>query len=844
MQAISETTNGMSGFPITPQPDSSFRRQRLLPIGLTVLCALGIALWFLGITPWVLVFGATFALSVAIAQRSSFPLGISTSLMLLLAIYSVLIYVTPYSGLSLATTGGLGLGVVAAASLFWLLRHPIIIPNPCHSGVGIFIGLAALAAGSLMVPVRTALGNGPRWAMYTDAVTNVALARFLIRDGGLYLASQHMSSPLTSGLIAVSAAVGRSSLGPEQLLRHDVVASASLWLLMFLTVAVLAALVTLEASRGGRLWVRILGAIGLAAFTTIWYIAGFALVFGFYNSTLTLIALLAAWHAWLVAPRHPLVASVSMVCSAIMTLSSWPPLAVIPAGLAIAMLLIHAPWRKLETSFSWAKWVLIAIPVPLYFLIFSARSLLNEGDMDILAAVDGGVPGISQRHFAWVTITTLLIVFLVGAASNRWHQFNGLLIVGGFAMLGLAFLIYQRLSGGFTHWGYYPNKMAWRLLSLLLIIALSNVVAVISRRQNSVTDMALLLLLAVPVFNAILMQAPVPSQWSRFPARFVLSELGGAAQPQAANQLFDIAIPGQPAIAARLTNENSDIFANFWLVQLESVTFDSTTEPIRDFIFNSFANPVTVCEAVEAWGTTVRVVTSDPTFEAEILQACPDADFIIDLRPVPEAEMAPVTNWEYAPTDGILRAQGTTLWRNEQVISALPYDPVNGTVTFQVSTLTMFGNDWQWLGPDLVVHPDDMPLDEFYLAIWPDNDINQNYIQWIFQADFRDRRFLYYVVPVDQIQPLPCRMTVHLFNEKIGTEAIAWRTLPIEGIGCPVEVAPQTGRIRDSLFLGFPILISAALFGGEFILRKSNFAQYSRRTGSPIHNSKLVDEKL
>lgn len=607
----------------------------------TILSVVGAFYWLFGTTPWVLVFAAGLAIWLAFAQRTSFTQGVPATLMVLLASYTLVVRVTPFLGMTLAFWGGVSLIISIFGALLYLFRFPRLrLPSSGFAVCASACYLLALLIGTLYVPVRTRHGSGPSWAMWGDAVNNIVIARFMIHDGGLNSFTNPQSSPLTSALIALSAAVGRSRVEPDDLLRHDVVAASSLWLLMILTVAVLAALVGWRMSLGGRSWIRIIGSLGLAVFTTSWYFLGVAFEFGFYNSTLGLIGLLSAWLAWLTVRNNPRISLATLIAAAIMMLATWAPLAVIPIGLAALVLVWFAPWLpifsyrfrsdRVGQPLGWATWLLFALPVPAYFLIFSLPDLRRQG---YALASPGAIIALPQRHVALVIFFVVATALIYAAANNRWYEFIGLTTVLAFSALGLGFLMYQRISAGESRWGYFPIKMAWTLLCLLLVIAVSYIGSVIANPGRRWAQALVLTLVTGWVISSLMNQVSPPWFWGRtWPLADIATNSNNSSRPYLANQVFDLADPNEHTLVARLGDQRADWLANFWLILQHTQTF---REPIRQFSQLDATDVATVCQAMDTWDVRVRVVTADPQFVTELDSQCGDLDFFVDLVSIP-----------------------------------------------------------------------------------------------------------------------------------------------------------------------------------------------------------------
>ena len=86
------------------------------------------------------------------------------------------------------------------------------------------VGLPVVAVpvvGIILVFVRAYAGADFEWAMRNDAVWNTITTRFMVEDGGLNAIahpSGTLATPLTPGLLAIVAAVGRDGVASADLL--------------------------------------------------------------------------------------------------------------------------------------------------------------------------------------------------------------------------------------------------------------------------------------------------------------------------------------------------------------------------------------------------------------------------------------------------------------------------------------------------------------------------------------------------------------------------------------------------------------------------------------------------
>ncbi|MCL1801315.1 MAG: hypothetical protein FWG25_08155 [Promicromonosporaceae bacterium] len=461
-------------------------------IGLAVLAAAALVIWFLGLSAFPLVIVVAVALALVLTQFSSPLVGISGALLLLLGSYAVWIRLVYYFPVGLPVSGAVTLIAALVICLLLLARmaDPWLPSRGATIAGAVVLGLALLAT-VVFIPWRSAQGAAPIWAMHNDATIQVMKAFPQIDDGGLNTAFRPNSSPLTSALLAMAAAVGRLRVANlDQLFENDILRAAEYWGLMIFTTMLLAGLIAWRATarpqadstgfavapanrgRTSRLIFRILAIACVTLLPLTWYFAGLALTFGFYNSTLALIILLAAWAIWREGPEAPpLLTAFLLGMGGVAMLATWAPIALIPAALAI--LTLYRALRLTLVAQNRRSWLLLigaALPIPLYGLFITVFDFMREGEA--LGAY-GGIPAISLNHVFLVVLVTSLVVILRAIGNGVWWNVlgTGLVIFSGLS--AVAFLAFLNLRSGVSLWGYYPIKAAWTVTSLVIIIGLT-----------------------------------------------------------------------------------------------------------------------------------------------------------------------------------------------------------------------------------------------------------------------------------------------------------------------------------------------------------------------------------
>lgn len=678
-QPIMQPVEQLVGQPVGQTTHSA----NYLPIfaGLGIATLAGIALWFAGLTPWVLIVMALAAVALALAQFTNTRVGISGALLIALGAYTVLIRFFPRTGLHLDISGGIVLALAALLSIFLLAqvarRRPLAFPNRTALIVSAVLLGCALLAAIWWIPWQTARGFGPVWAMYNDATVQMIKARPIVDLGGINTAVLRNSSPLTSALIAMAMVVGRSRVSPANMLQNDVTGAAQLWLLMAFATSVIAALITWFASAprankysGNRVIdvesvndvilretvvesqdvagkssfaVRIFASALVGIIPLTWYYLGIALRWGFYNSTLALLILLCAWHIWLEARRIRAVIAVALLTLATLALlATWAPLAAIPAFLAI-WVTVRGIRQGVRQGISPVRAVLplllALLPIGAYAFLVSLQDLINESDAGDALASEGGIQPIGVTHVLIALFISGLVVLMIAVATRSWHTFWGLFVTYVATAFLMAFLIYQRVSMGRHYWGYYPIKAIWTVLCLVFIIAVAAAIGYVVNRPIGQGGRYIGVALAVAVVGLIMWQIEPPSWRYIFAPIDVVRGVNTADASWRANLVFATSTDDQASMVIRYDEHTyvpgvgprrlTDEFANLWLLQLLSI---HGSDPIRAFAY--FLNPDDdhqVCAAIRTWEQHVTVYTTDLDLEASLLNLCPDADFSVVL---------------------------------------------------------------------------------------------------------------------------------------------------------------------------------------------------------------------
>lgn len=598
---------------------------------LVILLALVVVVAILDFSPWPLLATVLFLLTLTVAQTTSWSLAIAASLLIGFASLAILLQLTPWIGSSLEVNAVAAFAVAGVALIVGLAtRTRITFP----SGASIFMAIPALAIPIIFLALTTVqglLGNlGYSWAMQNDATWNLVVSRFVIGDGGIDPSLHANPSPLAPILIAVSAAIGRSSVLPAALLTHDASRAAELWVILGASGAALAGVIAVNATKNSHPALRWMAGLATSCIPLAWFTFGYSLEFGFYNASIALVILLAAWIAWRELPHSPVASITALLIALIAALASWGPLVII-----VVALLVVATGSLLRDRFSFPSFSSALAPIMAaalalaYGLFVTLPDLRRDG---AALSSNGGIFPLTFGQAVLIVAITSGIVLFYAASRGDANLLVGMLALLAGGGLGGLLLVMQR-SDGTNFWGYYPVKFTWMLISLLFVTATSVVFAAVGQLRTKPWTSLGLLAVGAGAILALAWQMPpryFPSVKNLFPPANILTETGVARLDPAARTLFDITTDNQPAIAFLLSAPEQDKFMNSWLLQLENKT---SADPVRYWAYYlDPQNESELCEALIAWDTEVVIHTSDTGLGDRVLESCTGAEFSIALE--------------------------------------------------------------------------------------------------------------------------------------------------------------------------------------------------------------------
>lgn len=583
---------------------------------------------FSGISPWPLAI-ALFALSTMwFAQQTGYVFAAAFSTVTLLSGLAWWYQVAPHLPGTLWSKT-FSIEIVVAIALVYLLGIKVdqLIPSKQQ----VFYYLPAMALPIFALLAIWTLGDlgklGYSWAMHNDAVWNIVVSRFVTTDGGVVSSIHQNPSPAIPELLSFASLSGRNAQTSASLFQHDMTRAAEVWLLLALLSSIVAGLIALSIRTIKQTPLRIFTGVTVSSLPLAWFSFGYALEFGFYNATLSLLLLLTVWLIWQKGKRFPYSRIAALGLALTACLAAWGPLAIVPAGLTV-LSVIEVLARKIKPISKPELWLAIfswVIAVS-YGLFITFPDLKQQSSA---LGADGGIFEITPLQAASIVVLSFVAIVL-----SMWKMKQQFLILGFlvFTLTSLTAIAYLALQRGpnVSRWGYYPVKYSWLLICALLILATAYLLAWIS--STKLSNIMKILSAAMAGIGIFLLawQMPIrlaPTYFSIFPLSNIVSHTGVANEDTFAQRLFSIANSGTPTIAYRSPDFESDQFVNRWLLQLEST---SSEDKIRYWAyFMDSTNQDHLCRALLDWGKEVRIVTTENDIGESLKTQCPGARFTI-----------------------------------------------------------------------------------------------------------------------------------------------------------------------------------------------------------------------
>lgn len=470
------------------------------------------------------------------------------------------------------------------------------------------LGPAVWTAGVLVARFS---GTGSRysWVMMGDSANNILFAREIVYGGGILVGASANPVPLPAAAIALAMSAGRSGVPVADLLRHDISAFALVWAILIALTCYLAgaaAAVVIDPTRRAAV---VIASAGISLIPLSWFVTGYPIEYGFFNTHLALPIVFASWIAAISAARNPDIAFASLLGAATLMLAVWSPLVLIPLLLSVFVLVRHRSSLLSARGPRLAFLVLSVGQLIVYGFVVVLPGLLTQGGF--LTGGGGIIPFPHALLFAVVGGGAITVVIAMNRKRVVAGQTLAVVIVAGSVGVG-ALLFLSR--GQPSPWTYYPTKLSWLVAIVFIVLSLDTLIAAMPKMRILLFGVvaAALSIATFSVLHSI--ARTVPSYPWRDPLPRILTDdfpTGDAV----AEQIFALSDPANPHLLWQSANPAEGTI-NFWLLQMRA---DSTSlhRDLRVYAYGHGNTPKDLCDIAEAMGPPVVVQTANEALASE-----------------------------------------------------------------------------------------------------------------------------------------------------------------------------------------------------------------------------------
>jgi hypothetical protein len=595
------------------------------PLGFLVVT---IDIWYLFGGPYWLLFGVvSFTLGLGFLSKAGVIPGLilSSSAVLLFQIWIALcssalgwsllasIFV---SSLTLGIFGVLKLKRQAAGT--WIITRTRLV-NFVWASSGTLIWVAGLLVAQF-VPRASKLG----WVMLGDSANNILMARDVVAAGGIQLGSDANPAPLSSALIGFALAPTRQNTLIASSLQADVSALASLWaVLIGLSCLLIGALVQIAAGDSNNQRNRLRVMSGLASLLPLsWFVSGYPLDFGFFNSQLALPLLFASLLAFYATKSNSWINLLIQPVVGTLLLATWAPLVLVPLVLFASTILIggRALWAK-----SLHDYLFLALAI-CQFVVYAAVVLLPMlMSISSSVSVGGGVYEFSHSLLWSFAILTPALARLA-SGSFTTPAFVGSASVSLGLVAGELYLLFLNRALE-NPWTYYPLKFLWIALVVLLVLCIVHVSVILIRYVKRPFYFYSAIVLAVLVTIIFLNWSPMKVSgyvWKDPLQRIYAGSYMGRGDSTA--KVIFTAASGDTSEFFWNSGIDDEGAVDFWLLQDAADSIKPRVQRLREFAYGMFdaKNPESICQIARETGGKLIVHTAQHDFAVQANKLCPE----------------------------------------------------------------------------------------------------------------------------------------------------------------------------------------------------------------------------
>ena len=592
-------------------------------IVLSLVLVSGLAV-LMGAPTWLLIFVASLSWVWVLGVRYGFVLAFAGAVLgVFWLMLTPLVILAPFGLPVIAVTIVMWMLVGFAAGIVMLRRsgpsvvnvHPLrSIALPSSLGGLVWLGSMAVAA---IIPSGARLA----WVMLGDSANNLTVARSTLMAGGIAIAGGDNPVPLPSAVLATLMSSGRSSLEGTEILRHDLGAFAQTWGILIALTCLMSGLVVGYLARAGGARpsvVRVAAAAG-SLLPLSWLFTGYPIEYGFLNTHFAVPILLASVLVFLHSDRYPAASFSLLAIASTLLLATWSPL--VPLTGILAVIVVLRNFRVLVASRGRSLGLIVfgLVQLVLYGLTLALPALLKQGS--VLANGGGVYP------FPRPAIVVIAVIVL-GLAFIAFRTIRNLIVAGAIGLVGagaisIALLLFISRNQP-SPWTYYPLKLFWLVMLLLIVLALGLAIAAVGRvlRGRLAQLVATGVILAGLVGGLSYLTSTVPGyRWMNPVQRLISGQVLGEGD-RVANDIIELSSPAESHILWQ-SGDPEESTINFWSLHIRS-------GPLRanDLLFAAYGlydkdDINELCRIVGLLGGGTIVHTSNIGLKAELDKACP-----------------------------------------------------------------------------------------------------------------------------------------------------------------------------------------------------------------------------
>ena len=570
--------------------------------------------------PWVLI----------LAMRWGAGLAISAVVILVGLIVLFGMLVLPWTGLPLFPAAFAICLIVAVTGIVLLLRAPPIgFERESASTIAAwFVPLLGPALWGVAMFIRAVSESASRfgWVMLGDSANNVLSARDIVDHGGILFGPSSNPVPLPAAVLALAMTAGRFNTAPSDLLRHDIGALTAAWAIAIAVTCYLAGTAAAAAVGRSRPWTVALAGAGGSLIPLSWFVTGYSLEYGFFNTPLVLPLAFVSWIAALSAKRAPAVAFVSLLGASTLMLAVWSPLVLVPGFLAVTV--AWRCFRSLVNTRGWRLGLLLAaiLQIGMYGFVVTLPTLFAQGGF---LAAGGGVILFPKVLLLSTFAGTGLVVVL--AIMRKQSQQAGALAAVLFAGLtGLGALLFVSRAAE-SPWTYYPIKLAWLMMIILGVLSAGTLIGLIPSAYSVVVGLGTVLVALGTIFALYAAAASTSGHARRDPIPRIINDDFGFNN-SSVDRLLTLSDPAHPQLLWR-SSDPSEGFVNFWLLQMRAGS-TVQNQKLRVLAYGYGDQIQDLCGIATAMGPPITVHTADGSLQSAIDSYCEgDATVVLENSP-------------------------------------------------------------------------------------------------------------------------------------------------------------------------------------------------------------------